>query len=156
MRQTWFYRSKVVYFDGYRFAFDLLQKAISHTGFLRDLPRWKWWSLCSWKLIHHHCADAQNTTRWNKSWVLLTNQIWIFAPKSKSNVKTKKSWKHRVWLFGWIIWSIIIVPMPKTQHAEIKIGFHWRVKFEFSRQKSSAPIKIKCQSRENIGCDFSD
>ena len=89
VRQTWFYRSKVVYFDGYRFAFDLLQKAISHTGFLRDLPRWKWWSLCSWKLIHHHCADAQNTTRWNKSWVLLTNQIWIFAPKSTARIKIK-------------------------------------------------------------------
>ena len=81
VRQTWFYRSKVVYFDGYRFAFDLLQKAISHTGFLRDLPRWKWWSLCSWKLIHHHCADAQNTTRWNKSWVLLTESNLNFRAK---------------------------------------------------------------------------
>ena len=31
----------------------------SYTGFFRDLPRWKWWSLCVEKLIHHHCAEVQ-------------------------------------------------------------------------------------------------
>ena len=108
MRQTWFYRSKVVYFDGYRFAFDLLQKAISHTGFLRDLPRWKWWSLCSWKLIHHHCADAQTQHAeikvgfyWRIKFEFSRQNL---AHESKSNVKTKKSWKHRVWLFGLSNW----------------------------------------------------
>ena len=104
VRQTWFYRSKVVYFDGYRFAFDLLQKAISHTGFLRDLPRWKWWSLCSWKLIHHHCADAQTQHAEIKVGFYLRIKFEFsrqnLAHESKSNVKTKKSWKHRVWLFG--------------------------------------------------------
>ena len=125
MRQTWFYRSKVVYFDGYRFAFDLLQKAISHTGFLRDLPRWKWWSLCSWKLIHHHCADAQTQHAeikvgfyWRIKFEFSRQNL---AHESKSNVKTKKSWKHRVWLFGFKV--IEFFDFKKTPFVVLWLAF---------------------------------
>ena len=39
--------------------------------------------------------------------------------------------------------------MPKTQHAEIKVGFYWRIKFEFSRQNLANESKSSVKTRKS-------